>query len=100
MRSNCCCRRRYLWPGMRIIPETFGSVAISANCDRREVMASTKLLRSAGYSADEQLALIDFVLALRKSRIQEFLKGVELSRSGTKEDLRERLQEALDRGDL
>jgi len=63
-------------------------------------MASIKLLGPPDYSAEEQQALIDFVLALRKSHIQDFLKQVELPRSGTKQELRERLQEALDEGDL
>ena len=63
-------------------------------------MASIKLLGPPDYSAKEQQALIDFVLALRKSHIQDFLNQVELPKSGTKEDLRERLQEALDGGDL
>jgi hypothetical protein len=63
-------------------------------------MASIKLLHPPDYSAEERQALIDFVLALRKSRILEFLKGVELFGSGTKQDLRDRLQEALDEGDL
>jgi hypothetical protein len=63
-------------------------------------MASIKLLGPPDYSAEEQQALIDFVLALRKSHIQDFLNQVELPKSGTKEDLRERLQEALDGGDL
>jgi hypothetical protein len=62
--------------------------------------APIKLLRPPDYSSEERQALIDFVLALRKSRIQEFLKGVELSKSGTKQDLRERLLDALDGGDL
>ena len=63
-------------------------------------MASIKLLGPPDYSAEEQQALIDFVLALRKSHVQDFLTQVELPKSGTKEDLRERLQEALDGGDL
>jgi len=63
-------------------------------------MASIKLLGPPDYSAKEQQALIDFVLALRKSHVQNFLKQAELPKSGTKEDLRERLQEALDGGDL
>jgi hypothetical protein len=56
--------------------------------------------RALSPDAEEQQALIDFVLALRKSHIQDFLKQVELPKSGTKEDLRERLQEALDEGEL
>lgn len=63
-------------------------------------MASIKLLGPPDYSAKEQQALIDFVLALRKSHLQDFLKQVELPKSGTKQDLRDRLQEALDGGDL
>src|SRR5881397_947913 len=63
-------------------------------------MTSIKLLGAPDYSAEERLALIDFVLAFRKSHIQDFLKQVELPKSGTKEDLRERLQEALDGGEL
>lgn len=63
-------------------------------------MASIKLLGAPEYTAEERQALIDFVLALRKSHIQDFLKQLELARSGTKQDLRERLQEALDEGDL
>jgi hypothetical protein len=63
-------------------------------------MASIKLLGPPDYSAEERQALIDFVLALRKSHIQDFLKQVELRRSGTKEELREGLQEALNEGDL
>ena len=63
-------------------------------------MASVKLLGPPDYSAEERQALIDFVLALRKSHIRDFLSQVELPLSGTKEDLRERLQEALDGGDL
>jgi hypothetical protein len=63
-------------------------------------MESIKLLGPPDYSAEEQQALIDFVLALRKSHIQDFLNQVELPKSGTKEDLRERLQDALDGGDL
>lgn len=63
-------------------------------------MSTIKLLGPPEYSAEERGALIDFVLALRKSHIQDFLTHVELPKSGTKEDLRERLQEALDGGDL
>jgi hypothetical protein len=59
-----------------------------------------KLLGPPDYSAEERQVLIDFVIALRKSHIQVFLKQVELPKSGTKEDLRDRLQEALDGGDL
>jgi len=52
-------------------------------------MASIKLLDPPNYSGDERQALIDFVLALKKSHIQDFLKQVELPKSGTKQDLRD-----------
>jgi len=63
-------------------------------------MTSIKLLDRPDYTAEERQALIDFVLSLRKSHIQDFLKRVELPKSGTKPDLRERLQDALDEGHL
>ena len=63
-------------------------------------MASIKLLNPPEYSDDERKLLIDFVLALRKSQIQAFLTDVEIPKSGTKQELRERLQDALDDGRL
>jgi len=59
-------------------------------------MVSIRLLEPPAYTGDERRALIDFVLALRKSYIREFLNSVDLPVSGTKSELRERLQEALD----
>lgn len=58
-------------------------------------MEPIKLLSPPEYTTKEREALIDFVLALRKSHIQDFLKRVDLPVSGTKPDLRSRLQEAL-----
>ena len=63
-------------------------------------MESIKLLGAPEYTAEERKALIDFVLDLRKSHIQEFLARAELPKSGTKSDLRDRIQEALDEGHL
>jgi hypothetical protein len=63
-------------------------------------MTSIRLLHPPDYTVEECQALIDFVLALKKTQIQDFLQRVELPKSGTKSDLRERLQEALDEGDL
>lgn len=63
-------------------------------------MEPIRLLKPPEYTAEEREALIDFVLALRKSHIRDFLKLVELPVSGTKPDLRERLQEALKNGGL
>jgi len=63
-------------------------------------MRSVKLLQPLDYTAEERQALIDFVLALRKTHIQDFLQRMGLPKSGTKVDIRERLQEALDEGRL
>jgi len=63
-------------------------------------MESIELLQPPEYTAGERCALIDFVLALRKSHIQGFLRQIELATYGAKSDLRERLQEALDDGRL
>lgn len=59
-------------------------------------MTSIKSLKPPEYTADEKRALIDFVLALKKTHLRDFFKRMQLPRSGTKTDLRERLQEALD----
>ena len=61
-------------------------------------MTAIKLLEESGYTQEERNALIDFILALKKAKIQELLERVELPKSGTKPDLRKRLQEALDEG--
>jgi len=61
---------------------------------------SIRLLGPPDYCDEEKRALIDFILALRKSNIQGFLREITLPKSGTKEDLRERLQGALDAGKL
>ncbi|MGB8330488.1 MAG: hypothetical protein WCE62_10205 [Polyangiales bacterium] len=63
-------------------------------------MTAIKSLPPPEYAEEEKEALIDFVLALKKTHIQEFFRRVKLQRSGTKTDLRERLQEAFDAGDV
>jgi hypothetical protein len=63
-------------------------------------MEPIRLLKPPEYTSEEREALIDFVLALRKSQIRDFLKLVNLPVSGTKPELRERLQEALKGGGL
>ena len=63
-------------------------------------MDSIKLLQPPEYTENERQALIDFVLALKKTYIQEFLRRIELPKSGTKPNLRERLQESLGEGRL
>ena len=61
-------------------------------------MTSIKSLQPREYTEDEKHALIDFLLALRKTHVQEFFRRIRLARSGTKADLREVLEEALDGG--
>ena len=61
-------------------------------------MEPIRLLKPPDYTAEEREALIDFVLALRKSHIRNLLKWVDLPVSGTKPELRSRLQEALTEG--
>ncbi|MFH0778676.1 MAG: hypothetical protein V2A71_08605 [Candidatus Eisenbacteria bacterium] len=63
-------------------------------------MDSIKLLEAPEYTEKEREALVDFVLALKKSHIKDFLKKAELRRTGTKPDLRGRIQDALDAGTL
>jgi hypothetical protein len=63
-------------------------------------MEPIRLLKPPEYTSEEREALIDFVLALRKSHIKDLLKGIELPVSGTKPDLRDRLEEALKKDGL
>jgi hypothetical protein len=63
-------------------------------------MKAIRLLKPPEYTSEEREALIDFVLALRKSHIRDLLKGADLPVSGTKSDLRSKLQEALENGAL
>jgi len=63
-------------------------------------MTSIKLLDAPEYTSEERKALVNFLLALRKSHVQDFLMRVNLPKSGSKPTLRERLQEALDEGEL
>lgn len=48
------------------------------------------------YTDDEKRALVDFVLSLKKTHLRDFFRGLNLPRSGSKTELRERLQETLD----
>src|SRR5437879_4808682 len=56
--------------------------------------------RAVEYTQEEREQSVAYLLALRKSQIRVFLESHDLARSGTKEDLRSRIQEALDDGDL
>ncbi len=65
---------------------------------RRE--PEVKAIDAPAYTDDEQRAVVDFMLALRKSHIQEFLQSIDLAKSGSKSEMRERIQDALDEGRL
>lgn len=52
------------------------------------------------YTEEEKEQVVAYFLAVRKSHIQDFLDKQNLPRSGTKEELRARIEEALDDGDL
>jgi len=47
------------------------------------------------YTDDEKAALVDFLLALKKTHLRDFFREQDMPRSGTKAEMRERLQDAL-----
>jgi hypothetical protein len=51
-------------------------------------------------SNSERDLLIEYLVSLRLDRARDFLRRSELPSSGTRVDLRERLQEGFDRGDI
>jgi len=61
-------------------------------------MISVRSLNPPEYTQEKQQVLIDSVLALRKTSIQQLFHESDLPTSGTKPELRERLQEALNEG--
>lgn len=58
--------------------------------------AEIKTVTLPTFSEDEQTLLITDLLALKKAQIGEFLAGVGLAKSGTKQDLRDRIEGALE----
>ena len=61
-------------------------------------MPSVRCLPPPQYTDDEKRALVDYLLALKKTHLRDFFRGVELPTSGTKPELRERIEHALDEG--
>jgi hypothetical protein len=57
---------------------------------------SIKTLQPPAFTADEQAQIITDLLALKKAQIADFLALAELHKSGTKEQIRGRVEEALD----
>ncbi len=52
------------------------------------------------FNEEEQALLLADLLALKKAQIGEFLAGVGLARSGTKQAQRERIEQAIEQGTL
>ena len=61
---------------------------------------STITLAPSQFTEEEQAQIVTDLLALKKEQIRDFLASNELSRSGTKEDIRGRIEEALQDGTL
>jgi len=61
---------------------------------------SIKTLQSPVFTDDEQTQIVTDLLALKKTRIRDFLARSGLPKSGTKEDIRERIEGALSHGTL
>ena len=59
-----------------------------------------KTLQSPELTDEEQTQIITDLLALKKTQIREFLARHKLTRVGSKEELRSRIEEALDKGTL
>ena len=57
-------------------------------------------LHATKFSAEEQSQLISDLLALKKTQIRDFLGQSGLARSGSKEEIRNRVEDALARGTL
>ena len=62
--------------------------------------SAVELLEAPVYTDEERRSVVEFMLALRKSHIQEFLQDVDLPKSGSKSELRERIQDAIEEGRL
>lgn len=52
------------------------------------------------YSDEEKSAIIALFMDLKANEIRSFLESYDLTKSGTKEELRKRIEEALDNGDI
>jgi hypothetical protein len=59
-----------------------------------------KTLQPSAFTDEEQAQVVTDLLALKKAQIRDFLARSELPKSGTKEQIRERIEEKLDEGSL
>jgi hypothetical protein len=65
-----------------------------------EMATQIKTVTSPSFKEDEQALIISDLLALKKIQIGEFLSGIGLAKSGTKEELRARIEAALENESL
>lgn len=63
-------------------------------------MTTVELLRAPEPTRQDRPVLIDLVLAVRKSSLQDLLKRVKLARTGTKPQIRSRIEEAVEKGHI
>jgi len=63
-------------------------------------MTTMPLLEAPAYTEDERSSLVDFLVVLKKEYIRDFFGQVGLPRSGTKEVLKARLEDALSDGSV
>lgn len=63
-------------------------------------MTTVDLLRAPERTQEDRPVLIDLVLAVRKSCLQDLLKKVKLARTGTKPQIRSRIEEAVEKGHI
>ena len=59
-----------------------------------------KTIQPLTFTEDEKSQIVTDLLALKKSQIGEFLASIELPRSGTKQEIRVRIEEAISQGTL
>jgi hypothetical protein len=79
---------------------TCSVVELCINGMLRDNEMSIGTLRPAAFTDEEKAQLLTDLLALKKTQIREFLLRHELLRSGTKEEIRGRIEEAIDSDDL
>ena len=63
-------------------------------------MTTVELLRAPERTQEDRPVLIDLVLAVRKSCLQDLLKKVKLPRTCTKPQIRSRIEEAVEQGNI
>lgn len=61
---------------------------------------SIKTLKAPEFTEDEQAQIVTDLLALKKTQIGKFLESVDLPKSGTKDEIKNRIEEALDGGGI